>query len=68
MSNVKSSFIMGRRWCVLGLDEAHAARKVGRTFLAYRKLVESSACVVAMTATPVQQSSRVSDIDISVRN
>ena len=55
----KETFIFGRPWCIVGLDEAHAARKVNRTFLAYRCLVEASSGVVAMTATPVQQSPQV---------
>ena len=55
----KDTFIFGRSWCVVGLDEAHASRKVNKTFLAYHCLVEASSGVVAMTATPVQQSPQV---------
>ena len=56
----RHTVLFGRTWCAIGLDEAHSARKVNRTWLAYRRLVMASSGVVAMTATPMQQSPKVS--------
>ena len=52
-------FVTGRQWTLCAVDEAHAGRKDNHAFGAYYVMNEQSEFMVAMTATPVQQSPRV---------
>ena len=60
----KLPVIHAQQWLMVGLDEAHGGRKANRTHAIYRKLVHQSKAVVTMTATPVQQSPKVSTIQL----
>ncbi|KAG2134716.1 P-loop containing nucleoside triphosphate hydrolase protein [Suillus cothurnatus] len=51
--HVHRNTIYGQQFCMLFVDEAHAARKYNKVHLAVRGLLERCMAIVAMTATPV---------------